>query len=307
VIAAARRAAYDRVVRRDVAIGAASATIAFIAVGSSFAAADRLTAYPVAGGQAARYALAVLLLLVLLRGRLPRVDRRELAQLVALATVGLVAFNLLMVAAVAIGDPASVGVIVGCVPAVLAIGAPLLGRRRIDPRMVGAACVVAVGAAFVQSAGGSMSIACFALAAGALLCEAGFTLLAAPLLPRLGAVGVSAWSALIAAGLLSVYAVVVDGPSGAFAIPDTGEAVAIVYMAAVVTALGFVLCYVAVERVGTERTALFAGLVPVSALLAAAALGSSELSLVRILGATTVAVGLVLGMRLGRPTPTPSG
>jgi drug/metabolite transporter (DMT)-like permease len=296
---------YDRRVQRNVAIGSASATIAFCAVGSSFAAAERLITYPVAGGQAVRYAVAALLLLGFLGGRLPRVGRSELAQLTLLAAVGLAAFNLLMVAAVAEADPASVGAIVGCVPAVLAIGGPLLGRRRIDPRLLGAACVVAVGVAVVQGAGGGMSVSAVLLSLGALLCEAAFTLLAAPLLPRLGAAGVSTWAVLIAAALLSVYALLVDGPAHAIAIPTGAEALALAYMAAVVTAVAFVLCYSAVHRLGVERTGLFAGLVPVSALFAAAALGDSELTVVRMLGAFAVAGGLVVGLRLSRPPPLP--
>ena len=290
--------------RRDGAIGSACATVAFIAVGTSFAAADRLTAYPAAGGQAVRYALAVLVLLGFLRGRLPQLSRGELAQLTALAAVGLAAFNLFVLAAVALADPGSVGVIVGCVPAVLAVGAPLLGRRRVDLRLLAAACFVAAGAALVQSAGAHITAGALLLALAALLCEAAFTLLAAPLLPRLGAVAVSAWAALLAAGLLCGYALAVDGPAHAIAVPTGTEALALAYMATVVTALAFVLCYSAVERLGAERTGLFAGLVPVSALLAAAALGASELTVTRMAGATAVAAGIVVGLRVSR-TPRP--
>jgi drug/metabolite transporter (DMT)-like permease len=293
-------------VQRNVAIGSLNATIAFCAVGSSFAAADHLTSYPVAGGQALRYGLAGVLLLGFLRGRLPRVGRGELFQLTLLAAVGLAAFNLLMVAAVTDADAASVGAIVGCVPVAVAIGGPLMGRRRIDPRLLGAACVVAAGVLLVQGAGGGMSVAAVLLSLGALLCEAAFTLLAAPLLPRLGAAVVATWAVLIATVLLACYALLVDGPAHALAAPTTAEALALVYMAAAVTAVAFVLCYSAVDRLGVERAGLFAGLVPVSALLAAAALGDSEFTVVRLLGASAVAVGLVVGLRLSNRQPLPA-
>jgi drug/metabolite transporter (DMT)-like permease len=105
---------------------------------------------------------------------------RELALLTALAATGLVLFNVCVVGAVREGDPGTVGVIVGCVPVVLAVAAPLLDGRRPSPRLVLAGVVVAVGAAGVEQAGGGMSGVGVLLALGALACEASFSLIAAP-------------------------------------------------------------------------------------------------------------------------------
>jgi drug/metabolite transporter (DMT)-like permease len=68
-------------------------------------------------------------------------------------------------------------------------------------------------------------------------------------------------------------------------------------MAVVVTALAFVLWYSSVERLGVERAGLFAGVVPVSALLSATAIGESSLTLVRLLGAAAVGAGVTVGVR----------
>ncbi len=62
------------------------------------------------------------------------------------------------------------------------------------------------------------------------------------------------------------------------------------------TALAFVLWYSGVGRLGVQRAGLFAGIVPISALLSAAAIGESSLTLVRLLGATAVAAGVTLGI-----------
>ena len=51
--------------------GALAATAALAAVGSLVAASDIVEGYPLAAGQALRYALAGLLLLAIARGRLP--------------------------------------------------------------------------------------------------------------------------------------------------------------------------------------------------------------------------------------------
>jgi threonine/homoserine efflux transporter RhtA len=54
-------------------------------VGALVAAADLVEGYPLAGGQALRYAAAGLVLLAVAKGRLPRLDAREALSMVALA------------------------------------------------------------------------------------------------------------------------------------------------------------------------------------------------------------------------------
>ena len=152
--------------------GSGLAVLAFMAVGSSVAAAEELTDYPIAGGQAARYAVAAVLLLVIVRGRLRRPSARELAQLTALSVTGLVLFNVLLLEAVRRADAGSVGVIVGAVPVVLVIVVPLLGGERIRPALLVAAFAVALGAALVQAAGGRMPADALLLSLGVLACEA---------------------------------------------------------------------------------------------------------------------------------------
>lgn len=283
--------------------GGLAAGAALSLVGTSFVAADVLERYPVLGGQGVRYALAAAVLLAVARGRVPRVTRGELARLALLAATGLAAFNVFVILAVRRTDPGSVGVVVGCVPILLALAGPLAARRAPDPRLVGAAVLVTVGAAAVQGLGGGMGGTAFGLALGALAGEAAFSLLAAPLLPALGPLGVSLWAALLAAPQLLVAGLVLDGPAGVLAVPTAAEGLALLYMAVVVTAVAFLLWYGAVDRLGVERAGLFAGVLPVSALLAAAALGQSSLTLGRLAGVLAVAAGISAGLWFsgGRP------
>src|SRR5215218_11263830 len=109
--------------------GSLLAATALAFVGSLVAAADYVESYPFAAGQALRYAAAGLALLAIARGRLPRLTRRELLGLLALSATGLVLFNLFVIEGVRETDPATVGVIIGCVPVVLAFAGPLLDRR----------------------------------------------------------------------------------------------------------------------------------------------------------------------------------
>jgi drug/metabolite transporter (DMT)-like permease len=284
------------VVKRPEVVGSFEATAAMVAVGSSVAAATALVDYPIAGGQAIRYGAAGLLLVVFARGRLPRLMRRQTVRLVALAAVGLAGFNAFLIAAVREADAGSVGVIVGCVPVALALAGPLLERRAVSARVLAAAVVVSVGAATVQWAGGSMSLVGLLLSLGALGCEAAFTLLAVPLVTSLGARGVSAYACLLAVPLLLVVGLALDGRD-MMPIPSFEEVVALAYMAVVVTAIAFVLWYSSVDRLGVDRAGLFAGIVPVSALLSATAIGESSLTLVGLLGAAVVGAGVTVGVR----------
>ena len=188
------------------------------------------------------------------------------------------------------------GVIVGCVPVALALAGPLLEGRAVRFRVVAAAIVVSAGAAAVQGAGGSMSLAVLVLSLGALACEAAFSLLAVPLIASLGARSVSAYACLFAVPLLLAVGLALDGRD-ALPLPSLEEAGALAYMAVVVSALAFVLWYSSVERLGVERAGLFAGIVPISALLSATALGASSLTLIRLLGAAAVGLGVTVGVR----------
>lgn len=280
--------------------GSFLAVLAFMAVGSSVTAAEELVHYPIAGGQAARYALAALLLLVIVRGRLKRPSPRELLQLALLSLTGLVLFNVLLVEAVRRADAGSVGVIVGAVPVVLVVVAPLLAGQRVRPALLVAAVAVACGAALVQSADGSMSAEALLLSLGVLACEACFGLLARPLIPVFGPAGVSAWIVLLAVPML------VAGGGAELAAPTMGEALALGYTAIVVTTGGFIAWYGAIQRLGVERAGLFSGVLPVTALATGALLGHAEVTPERVAGIAVVAAGITAGLLAARePVPVP--
>ncbi|UUS29981.1 MULTISPECIES: EamA family transporter [Streptomyces] len=110
--------------------GALLAAFACVLVGASFTANSVLGSYPYAGGQALRYGLACLLLLPL-SGRGGPAPLRALSaaswvRLAALAAIGMVGFNLAVLAAERTAEPAVPGVLVGCAPVVVAVLVPLL-------------------------------------------------------------------------------------------------------------------------------------------------------------------------------------
>jgi drug/metabolite transporter (DMT)-like permease len=263
-----------------------SGATATVVVGASFPVSDALTDYPHAAGQAIRYAAGALILTVLLTGRLGRPTAREFALLALVAADGMVGFNLAVLGAVERAGATNTGVIVGASPILLA----LAGAR--DRRVFACAAIVVLGAALVNGADARLSLLGAALAAIALLCEVGFTLLAAPLLPRLGPMRVAAWAAWLATIELALLS------GNGFPTPAADDAAAIAYLAVFTTALAFVLWFGSVQRLGPARAGLLVGLMPVAAMTVDVALNGSAPTLADLAGTALVAAGVALGALL---------
>jgi drug/metabolite transporter (DMT)-like permease len=276
---------------------ALAASTALFIVGTSTATAATLNAYPVFGGQALRYAISALILAGIVRGmRLPRVrlTGRDGVLIIALGAVGLVGFSVCQVCATRYAEASTVGTVIAATPVVLAIAGPLAARRRPSPRITLGAVVVAAGAGAATGLGHG-SLAGLALSVGALACEVGFSLLAVPLLPKLGAVRVSMYAAASAAPLSLLTGVLVAG-RGALRMPTGAEAAGLVYLGVVVGAGAFLLWYGALPRLGPARAGLFYGFVPIGTMVTATVLGIGSPGTADLIGGAVVIIGLVIGL-----------
>ncbi len=99
----------------------------------------------------------------------------------------------------------------------------------------------------------------------------------------------------VASVLLAVVALIADGTQ-ALPMPTTAEGGALLYLALAVTAGGFLAWDSGVARLGVDRAGLFAGLIPVSALLSAALVGTGIVTPVRLLGTGLVGLGVALAI-----------
>ncbi|GAA1839055.1 DMT family transporter [Actinomadura bangladeshensis] len=278
--------------------GTAGAGTAMFLVGTLTAVSAAIASYPLFGGQAVRYAVAAAFLLAVARfagGPAARPSPRDWLLLAALAATGLVAFNVCIVEATRDTSPATIGTVIATSPIVLALAGPLLERRRPAPAVVVAACAVAAGAALANGLGGG-SVRGLLFSLGALAGEVCFSLLAVPLLPRLGPLRVSAYSAVLAAPMLLAVGVAADG-TAVLRVPTAGELAGFAYLSAVVTVIAFLLWYDAIGRLGADRAGLFAGLIPVSALVTTVALGLDRPGPADLAGAALVAAGVAVGLR----------
>ncbi|MCP2329560.1 drug/metabolite transporter (DMT)-like permease [Hamadaea flava] len=270
--------------------------LGMIIVGSSVAVSRLITAYPMLTGQALRYAVAAVLLFGVARffpaPVRTRPTRRDLILLIALGAVGLAAFNACVLIGLRHAEPAVIGTAIGAAPLILALLGPLMARRRPAARLVIASTVVVAGTALVEGFGQTDAIG-LAAALGALACEAGFSVLAAPLLPGLGAVRVSAYACLLAVPLLAVGAIV-TGEAAAVRLPTVAEAAGLAYLAVVVTVVAFIAWFLGIQQLGVERAGVLVGVLPLATLAVSAVMDGRLPGSAATIGVLVVMAGLAL-------------
>lgn len=294
--------------------GVALAVGATALVGGSVAASDLVSSYPVLGGQGVRYLAAALLLLAWARLRrvaLPRPTGREWGWLAALGAVGMAGCSVLMIEATRVGDPGSVGVVIGAAPLVIVLAGSVAARRRPSGRLVLAALVVTAGAGIAQlgAGGGAVDPLAVVLSLGALAGAVGMTVLAAPVLPRLGSLAATVYSCGLAGAMLLIAGSVVGAVTGTdlLRMPSLTEFGALAYLAVMVTAVVCVAWFAAMDRLGTARTGLFNGVIPVAGLLAVTLLGIGQVTAPQAGGALAVLAGVLLGLTAGRTAQPAAG
>ncbi|GAA1615909.1 hypothetical protein GCM10009679_20300 [Saccharothrix algeriensis] len=263
-----------------------------------------LADYPTATAQAARYALAATALLATLattRTPAVRVHIRDWLGLALMAGLGLAGFNLSLMTALRHADAPIVAAIVGCVPLGLAAVAPILARRMPTPRTLAAAALVVTGTTLVHGAG-TASVMGVAAAVLAMTCDVVFTLLAARLTPRLGALRVSTYSCTLAVPML-VCVAAATGEGAALRQPTLAEVGVVGFLGVVLTAGMFLAWFHGVSVLGADAAGLFIALVPMTAIAAAAISEGAPPEPESMLGAAAVAAGLFTGLL--RPTSAP--
>lgn len=267
-------------------------------VGSSVTVSNTLVGAPLFSTQAVRYVAATAILVVMARlagTRLVWPRGREWLWLVGLAVTGLVLFNVAVVRGVAHAEPAVIAVAVACVPLLLGVIGPLLERRRPSRQVLLAAPVVMAGAVLVEGTGRTDAVG-VAWAALALGCEAGFTLLAVPVLGRHTPWGVSVHATWLGGVLLAVLGMMREGPSAVRGLTGVQWA-AVGFLTLLVTAVAFVLWYSTVRSVGAGRAGLLTGIAPLAAAVVGAVSGTGVPGPSVWLGIAVVITGLVVGLR----------
>ncbi|AYY11740.1 DMT family transporter [Actinobacteria bacterium YIM 96077] len=299
----------------NTATGSLTCTAAMTIVGTSIAVAPWLADYPVLSGQAWRYLLAGLLLLLVLIARptltgvsrstvrpLRKVSPGTVLALVALAATGLAAFNWLLIEGTRHADPAFMASMVGATPLVLALLGPWTSGLPLRLRTVIGSAIVMTGILLVHGATAA-PLAALPYGLGFLACEVAFTLLAVPVLKELTPLQLSTAVCFLAVPMLAAVSIAHPAPS--LQIPTGTEALALLYMAVLTTAVAFLLWYSGVARLGADRAGLFCGVMPIASYLAGLALGSSVWAIPALTGVVLCGLGIVTGLSPGERPGTP--
>jgi drug/metabolite transporter (DMT)-like permease len=222
--------------------------------------------------------------------------------LAGITVSGLVLFNIALVHGSRHAEPAVLAVAVACVPVALATIGPVLEGRRPTTRLLAAALVVSAGAVVVEGLGNADATGLlWALVVFA--CEAGFTLLAVPVLGSHGPAGVSVHTTWMAAAMFGILGLSTEGWRAATTF-DVGEVMAIGYLAVGVTALAFILWYTCVSRLGAGRAGLLTGVAPVAAAVIGIPVTGSLPTAPVWVGVALIACGLAAGLG-ATPRPDP--
>lgn len=283
--------------KRSLLSGAAFASAATILVGGSVAVSSFLTQYPPLWSQSIRYALGALILALVARFRglsFARLHLWEVLLVLALALTGLVGFNLSLLAALRYSDSTAVGAMVGAVPIFLALVGPLLQRRVPQLGVLLGAGIITLGTIITQGYGTTTPQGVL-LSICALLGEASFTLLAIPLLPKLGPLELSFYACTAASLILALLALIFGGINS-LPLPTIPQFLALGYLAFAVTAGAFLAWYAGLIRLGPARAGLFSSLIPISSLVCGIFLGTTSVTFIRILGCGLVAIGVIVGL-----------
>ncbi|MFD0885752.1 DMT family transporter [Streptosporangium algeriense] len=271
-------------------------SLASLIIGASFVAGSLLTHFPVWGGQAIRFTASALILGALCGRRWRIVKTWPVGvwlRVTGLAITGMVGYNIAIITAEHTAEPAVPGTVVGCAPLAVALLSPLLQARAPNARSLTAAALVVVGTCVVQGFGRTDGSG-LGWSVVALGCEVAFTLLAASTLTLTGPLLASACASGIAGLLAGVTAFAVEGASW-MRIPNSSEVMSLAWQT-VATTVGFLFWCRGIDRIGTERSALFLGLIPLSAAATAPLVGTGHLTLPQVTGCLLVAGGVVHGM-----------
>ena len=284
-------------------------TLAMITVGSTVVASKIAAAtLPPFTATALRFAIALppmLLLIPVLKARLPRMERGDWLLLVVQACAGAIGYTALMMAGLARTSATEAGIILGLLPLVAALFSVLALGERPGARLWIALAAAVAGVLLAtggRTGGGSWTGNLFVL--GALVCEAVFILLNRRMRVALPPLMLSVLMTAIGL-LLSALAALSEAPWQVHA--DRAALWAVAYYALVPTVGGFLLWYAGCARVSAAEASLTTAIAPVAALLLAAPVLGEHVGPQQWAGVACVLAAVLYASRSGRATAPREG
>ena len=279
---------------------------AMVTVGSTVVASKVIAGgLPPFTATALRFAIALAILLALMRWRgerLPRPSRHDALLLAAQALAGSVGYAVLLLAGLRRASAADAGVIAGSLPAVAALVAMLALRERPGRGMLAAIALATAGVAAINlgEPAAAHSLAGNALVLAAVVCEALFILLNKRLHVPLAPLAQST----LMCGLGLAFTIVPALAESAWRQPaDARALLGVLYYALVPTVGGYLLWYAGAARASAARAALSTGVLPVSAVALAAVVLGEPIGARQLLGVGCVLAAIAAGALGERRAP----
>lgn len=255
-----------------------------------------------------RMAAAGVILLAVLRlteGPL-RLPRSDWLRLLALGVVGHTLYQIFFITGIARTTAGNSALILAMVPLFVAILGAALRLDVLTARTWGGIALAFGGLFALIFAGGRLRIDARTLAGDGLtllcsICWASYTVFSRPFLTRMSPLRLTAVTLLLGVPPLALVSLpqLLAQPWHRVSWPVWG---ALAFSSIFAIALGYVVWYRSVQRVGGTRTAVYSNLIPVVALISAWVLLGERLSLPQIAGAAVVLAGVWIA-RTPRPVP----
>jgi drug/metabolite transporter (DMT)-like permease len=229
------------------------------------------------------------------------VTARDKWMLIVLGVIGHFAYQICFVGGVAGTSVSNSALIIGATPVVVAIASALMGRERIGPLHWLGAAVSALGIYLVVGHGadfGGAHLTGDLLVMASVACWAIYSLGAASLIERHSPLFVTGMTFAVGCVPYVIY-VTPQMMAVHWAGLSTSLYVSLVLSALLALCVAYLIWYTAVQAIGVARTSLYSNLVPIAAMLVAAAWLGEPITLIKVLGAGAVLTGLFL-TRLGK-------
>lgn len=268
---------------------------------------------------ALRFAIALPILLALMRATrtvLPRPSMADAVVLITQSATGSVGYTILLIAGTSRTSAADAGIIIGTLPAIAALTAAIALRER-PHRATMTAVLLATSGVLLATigssghAGGSRSLAGDGLVLLAVICESLFILLNKRLSQPWPPLALA--TAMTGLGFVMSLALAMPQLLHAPAVLPMRPLLGVLYYALVPTVLGFWLWYSGASQVSGGEAAIFTAVAPVSGVALSELVLSEPLTPVRLGGLALVVAAVVfttgtarLPRRLRGASPQPS-
>ncbi len=253
---------------------------------------------------AIRFSVATLLLIIFLwiKERNLRIRREDISRLILLAIIGNTAYQLFFIYGILRTTAGNSAILYGTVPIFVGVLSSVLGVEKITQRIWQSVIISFFGIALIILGKGEViaitnqSWIGDLLILGATICWAAYTVLSKPLLIRYTPTKLTTLTIAIGA----VPLILISIPSLSIQRWDSVSTqgwLSVGYSSCLAIALGYVVWYTGVSHVGNARTSLYENLAVVVGVVVAWIFLSESMTVVQIIGAVLVFVGLYVARR----------